>query len=302
MRDHFVIAAIFFTVVLSSPALAVDDFWNTDMDKAKASAGSENKKILIDFTGSDWCPFCKKLEDEVYSKPGFTNEVLKKFVPVQLDFPNDKTRIKPEQAEKNRQMAAAYDVEGYPTVIMTYPDGTEFARTGYAPGGMTNFLKVLIDELSKEEKRSALIDSASKAAGAERIKLLDQALEDVAGYYIAGRYRKYTDELIAFDKENKAGLKDKYSMILKNLEVKKMLKNKQSAKAIALCDEMENQFKPSGKKLQELYMLKVSAYFADANTKTNKTLILETLKKAKDAAPESPTAKNIQSAIDRLSK
>ena len=38
----------------------------TDYKAALAKAKAENKDVLIDFSGSDWCRWCVKLDKEVF--------------------------------------------------------------------------------------------------------------------------------------------------------------------------------------------------------------------------------------------
>ncbi|HZF00735.1 MAG TPA: thioredoxin family protein [Methylomirabilota bacterium] len=69
---------------------AADLNWLTDLPKAQAQAKIENKLVLLDFTGSDWCGWCKKLDAETFSKSEFADYAVKNLVLVQLDYPNKK--------------------------------------------------------------------------------------------------------------------------------------------------------------------------------------------------------------------
>ncbi len=50
---------------------AAESVWLTDLPKAQAQAKAENKLVLLDFTGSDWCIWCIKLDTDTFSKPEF---------------------------------------------------------------------------------------------------------------------------------------------------------------------------------------------------------------------------------------
>src|SRR5512140_2965556 len=73
-------------LLLASPALA-ELSWMTDVPKALEKAKTENKLVMLDFTGSDWCGWCIKLNKEVFSKPEFIEYAAKNLVAVEVDFP-----------------------------------------------------------------------------------------------------------------------------------------------------------------------------------------------------------------------
>ena len=47
--------------------------WQTDYEQALATAKSTNKRVLLDFTGSDWCGPCIQMEKTVFTKAAFLN-------------------------------------------------------------------------------------------------------------------------------------------------------------------------------------------------------------------------------------
>ena len=113
------IAALSISAVASAP-----EGWLTDVDKAIELAKKENKAVMIEFTGSDWCPPCIKMKKEVFSKEEFLKAASEKFVLVHLDFPRGDEELR----EKNQPMAEKYKIEGYPTVILLDSEGKEFTR------------------------------------------------------------------------------------------------------------------------------------------------------------------------------
>lgn len=58
-----------------APCFAAEG-WITDMDAAKKQAAEQKKDLMIEFTGSDWCPPCMQLRANVFSKPDFQKEAL----------------------------------------------------------------------------------------------------------------------------------------------------------------------------------------------------------------------------------
>ena len=46
--------------------------WQTDFVQASKDGAKEHKYILLDFTGSDWCPGCIKMDKEAFSQAKFS--------------------------------------------------------------------------------------------------------------------------------------------------------------------------------------------------------------------------------------
>jgi thioredoxin-related protein len=116
--------------------------WLTDFPKAQAQAKAENKLLLMDFTGSDWCGWCIKLNKEVFSTPEFADYAKKNLVLVEVDFPNKK----PQSAElkkANEALQEKYKIEGYPTVIVLNSEGKKVGELGYQDGGPKPFIAKL---------------------------------------------------------------------------------------------------------------------------------------------------------------
>ena len=116
--------------------------WLTDLPQAQAKAKSDNKLVMIDFTGSDWCPWCIKLNKEVFSTPEFVAYADKNLVPVEIDFPRKKQQAA-DLKKANQQLQKQYKIEGYPTVIVLNGQGKTVAQLGYQPGGPKPFIAEL---------------------------------------------------------------------------------------------------------------------------------------------------------------
>ncbi len=143
-------------IIVASVALAAGSLaatgWEDDFAKAVERAASENKYVLVDFSGSDWCGWCIKLDEEVFSKPAFKNYAKENLVLVLLDFPRRKELPK-KTREQNEALLKKYNVRGFPTVLILNPKGEEVARTGYKPGGAEAYVehlkKLIADAQSK---------------------------------------------------------------------------------------------------------------------------------------------------------
>lgn len=123
--------------------------WTTDYQAGMEQATQAQKPILLYFTGSDWCGWCKKLDQEVLSQPEFARAVGSKFVFIKLDFPMNHDGD--AQAQKNAQLKQQYGVTGFPTVVLLDSKGNFIAETGYRAGGAQAYASYL-DQLMASPK------------------------------------------------------------------------------------------------------------------------------------------------------
>jgi thioredoxin-related protein len=128
---------------------AADVTWLTDVPKAEVQAKDGNKLVLMDFTGSDWCAWCKKMDKDTFAQPQFADYAQKNLVLVQLDYPANKPQPDDLKAA-NAALAKKYNIQGYPTLIALKPDGTVvWTQVGYLEGGP----QALIDQLDGAKKK-----------------------------------------------------------------------------------------------------------------------------------------------------
>lgn len=142
--------SILFTALIfgSLSATMAADGWMTDFPAAQAQAKAEGKPLLLDFTGSDWCGWCIRLDREVFSQAAFKEFAASELVLVELDFPRGKKQSAEVRAQ-NEALAAKYGIEGFPTLILLSPAGGVVGRTGYREGGAEAYvehLKALLAE------------------------------------------------------------------------------------------------------------------------------------------------------------
>ena len=122
--------------------------WLIDYDAALKLAKKEKKQVFVLFTGSDWCPWCIKLDEEVFSQKAFQDYAAENLVLVMIDFPKKKQQT-PEQKKANDELAEKYKVDGFPTVLLLKPDGSVIVRTGYRRGGAAAYVKYLKKQLKR---------------------------------------------------------------------------------------------------------------------------------------------------------
>jgi thiol-disulfide isomerase/thioredoxin len=105
--------------------------WTMDLDAAKKLAAEKQLPILLDFSGSDWCGWCRIMEENVFTQPAWKTYAQENLVMVFIDFPKDKSRVPDKYTERNNALKNTYAIEGYPTFVVLDSDGeTELGRLG----------------------------------------------------------------------------------------------------------------------------------------------------------------------------
>ena len=131
-------------------SLHAESGWLIDAEKAQAQAAKENKAVLMDFTGSDWCPPCKQLKSKVLDSTAFKEYAAKNLVLLELDFPNDKKKVSKETQAQNAKLSKEYKITGYPTIIVLDKNGKELGReVGFSGETPAEYIKKLDSFLAK---------------------------------------------------------------------------------------------------------------------------------------------------------
>jgi thioredoxin-related protein len=122
--------------LLAGPLAALaEEKWSTDLPASQAAAKKDKKLVLVNFTGSDWCGWCKKLQAEVFTTKEFDTYAKDKLVLVEIDFPNQKKQSA-ELKKANSALQEKYKAQGFPTIVVLNGEGKEVWRqVGYMPGG-----------------------------------------------------------------------------------------------------------------------------------------------------------------------
>lgn len=201
--------------VLCSPLLAGEG-WVADYDEAVKIAKAEKKDLFVDFTGSDWCGWCKKLDKEVFVHDAFKNEITKNFVLVSLDFPrSEEAKAKVPNPNRNKELQELHGVQGFPTILLITAEGEVFGQTGYQQGGPEKYMEH-IKELTTSGKKD-LAESKVLVAAWEKAKDKDKwaawdkiaaALETASAESILAKaYLPAVRSALESDKDNKLGKK-----------------------------------------------------------------------------------------------
>lgn len=202
--------------------------WTDNFPAAKKRAAAEGKDLFIAFSGSDWCGWCMRLHDEVFSQDGFLEKLSEKFVPVFIDLPQDENLLSAGAKKQNRKLAQKYRVAGFPTVLLADADGDVFAQTGYAEGGAEKYLE-MIAKISDEGKNSSEYLARKALArvpanGADRVKKLDEILASLPPEAQISN-ANFVEEILAADPAGKLGYRAKYPYFTVVLPLEKQLQN-----------------------------------------------------------------------------
>jgi protein disulfide-isomerase len=129
-------------VVPEQPAVEGKVVWLTSLELAQAEAAKRKVPILVDFTESDWCGWCIKLDKEVFDTPVFAKYASENLVLLQIDFPRKKTQSA-ELKKQNEALLDKFGVRGFPTIILLDASGQLIEKTSYKAGGAESYVKHL---------------------------------------------------------------------------------------------------------------------------------------------------------------
>jgi thioredoxin-related protein len=139
---NFISLLIAIGLTLIGITASAESNWVTDYKKAQEAAKAGKKLMLLDFTGSDWCGWCMKLDKEVFSTPEFQNYASRNLILVKLDFPRKRPQTEALK-KQNEQLAQKYGIQGFPTIIVLNGQGEKVGELGYTDGGPSPFLAKL---------------------------------------------------------------------------------------------------------------------------------------------------------------
>lgn len=144
-------------LLLASSAMAAEsEGWLTDYQEGLAAAKKNQKNMMVLFTGSDWCSWCKRLQADVLQKEEFKAFAKENLVLVELDFPRGNKPSEEIQAAR-KALAAKYNIPGYPTIVLLTPEEKDFGRMGYQEkvGEFLEEYKARAAEVKKEAAAAA---------------------------------------------------------------------------------------------------------------------------------------------------
>ena len=184
--------------------------WTEDINAAIEQAAGDDKDLMILYTGSDWCPPCKLLENEVLSQKEFHFEIDPHYVLVKLDFPK-LVEQDPKIAERNTEWLKRFGIEGYPTIVLTDVSLKPYAFLGYEEGGFQNYLALVEEARQLRITRDEKFKQAAAAEGAEKAKLLDDAISGMKEPLVRVYYPEVIEQIIELAAKDEFGLRAKWN-------------------------------------------------------------------------------------------
>ncbi len=228
--------------------------WMTDLEAAKAKAATENKAVLVDFTGSDWCGWCIKLKKEVFDTPAFEQYAADKFVLVEIDLPQNAAKVGgEEQLLKNQALSEQFGVEGFPTILVLTPAGQ--VAGGFSGGAS---MQSVVSDLDAALANVKLLNEAAAMQGVEKAQALLKVYDAMPEGITAATSLR--DEIAALDPDNVTGIQDSLKAEKQREEVLAKLQpaiETDYAAAIAIIDEAIATALPENKEYFESVKLEI---------------------------------------------
>lgn len=220
----------FYTLGLMLCALACPIFaWaipsaETDLAVAAEKAKATQTPMLVEFTGSDWCPPCKQLRKTVLDTPAFEEFLAQKgWIYVELDFPRKPGAIPPELMKTREEIMMRYGVRGFPSMLLLDSDGNPYAViVGPGKSPADYFDKLGKAEALKKEFKSS-VAAAQKLRGFARAEALAAALAKLPLHFQTFQTVLIRD-IIAADPDDRLGFAKKIRDGEMLLEQQKMIK------------------------------------------------------------------------------
>ncbi len=105
--------------------------WTMDYDAARKLAAEKKLPMMLNFTGSDWCGWCKIMDKNVFAKDEWKKFAAENAVLVTLDFPKDKSIVPEKYVARNKKLQKEFGVGGYPSYVVLDSDGkTKLGQLG----------------------------------------------------------------------------------------------------------------------------------------------------------------------------
>jgi thiol-disulfide isomerase/thioredoxin len=293
----------------SAVVCSASPVWETDWNKALEKAGKSGQPVLVDFTGSDWCPGCIYLRKNIFDTDAFAKYAEdNNFVLVELDFPRTEGKMPPEQLKFHEELMRRYGISVFPSVLMMEGNGAPYAKIVGPSRTVEEYLKKLAAAGETRLKLKEAVAAARALEGKEKLEKLVQAIkllpEDLQPYQ-----KELIAEISALDPEDKYGFAGKaekaVTLAAQRLMMEQFYKKHAgpfSAEKIRAGQEEALQMLEK-RDLLPAIRLEIAKYVSDGYAlERNYPKALEYLNMARDADPESPAAKKLEPWINNMQK
>jgi thioredoxin-related protein len=189
-------------IVWSTSSLyAADGAWLTNFETAKKNAVSEKKELFLEFTGSDWCPPCKRLHDTILTNDVFLEYAKSHFVLVELDYPRKK-KLDAELVKQNSALQQQMKVSAYPTVLLCDESGKPYASNPFRNQLPVDYIADLEKLRKVRTARDAAFTAADQAQGLAKAELLAKGLQTMESKIVDANYSDVLQQIAQLDPEN----------------------------------------------------------------------------------------------------
>ena len=203
--------ALRFTSVIAALSLAgvtanAGEAWFVEFEPAQAAARHENKDLLIDFGGSDWCEPCLLLKERVFTKDAFIERARGVFILLDIDYPY-RNPIAEDRKQRYEKLQKRYGIDTFPSIVLASPDGRPYARTRYHEG--IDNPEAFWTHLQPLRRQGDLLKAALKRAegleGLERANAIVDGLSEIHPGFVPLFYSDRLKELRELDPSDTTG-------------------------------------------------------------------------------------------------
>ncbi|MDO4410265.1 MAG: thioredoxin family protein [Akkermansia sp.] len=250
-----------------APCFAAEGWIVDDLEAAKKQALEQNKDLIIEFTGSDWCPPCKHLRATILTTPEFIEAASKNFVLAELDYPQKKQQS-PEVKAANDLLAQKYNVSGFPTVVFADANGKPFEAFVGAPS-KAEVMAALTNSLKKKQELKDLQAKVESAKDKDaKMEALYAIIKAAPKPFVNSFYGNVKNELMALDRDDKYGFRaaeekaerlKKDEAALKSYMRQNMKQNMSPSEAVEILKKFPNREQLLPESQQRLLMMEFGA-------------------------------------------
>ena len=293
----------------SAVVCSASPVWETDWNKALEKAGKSGQPVLVDFTGSDWCPGCIYLRKNIFDTDAFAKYAGdNNFMLVELDFPRTEGKMPPEQLKFHEELMRRYGISVFPSVLLMEGNGAPYAKIVGPSRTAEEYLKKLAAAGETRLKLKEAVAAARALEGKEKLEKLVQAIkllpEDLQPYQ-----KELIAEISALDPEDQYGFAGKAEKAVTLAAQRLMMEQFYKKHAGPFSSEKvragQEEALPMLEKrdLLPAIRLEIAKYVSDGYAlERNYPKALEYLNMARDADPESPAAKKLEPWINNMQK